>query len=54
MKKIKGVVVYQVGKTKVMGADVASTTEVIECVNKDAPAGTYEVPAGYKKVKGIK
>jgi hypothetical protein len=54
MKKIKGVVVYQVGKTKVMGADVASTTEVIECVNKDAPAGTYEVPAGYQKVKGIK
>ena len=54
MKKIKGVVAYQTAKTKVMGAEVGSTTELIEAGDKSAPAGTYELPAGYKKVKGIK
>ena len=54
MKKIKGVVVYQTAKTKVMGAEVGSTTELLEAGDKDAPAGTYDLPVGYKKVKGIK
>jgi hypothetical protein len=53
MKKIKGVVVYQVSKVSVMGADVTSTMELIECNDKPAPAGTYEIPAGYKKVKNV-
>jgi len=54
MKKIKGVVVYQTAKTKIMGAEVGSTTELIEAGDKAAPAGTYDLPAGYKKVKGFK
>jgi hypothetical protein len=54
MKKIKGVVAYQTAKTKVMGVDVASTTELLEAGDKAAPGGTYDLPAGYKKVKGIK
>jgi hypothetical protein len=53
MQKIKGVVVSQTGKMNVMGSDVTSTTELLECSDKDAPAGTYELPAGYKKVKGF-
>jgi hypothetical protein len=54
MQKVKGVVVYQTGMTKMMGAEVATTTELLECSDKSAPAGNYEVPAGYKKVKSIK
>jgi hypothetical protein len=54
MKKIKGVVVYQTAKSKVMGAEVGSTTELLEAGDKAAPAGTYDLPAGYKKVKAIK
>lgn len=54
MQKVKGVVVYQTGVTKMMGAEVATTTELLECSDKSAPAGNYEVPAGYKKVKSIK
>lgn len=54
MKKVKGVVVYQTTKAKVMGAEVGSTTELLEAGDKAAPAGTYDLPAGYKKVKAIK
>jgi hypothetical protein len=54
MKKVKGVIVYQTATVKMMGAEVTSTTELLECTDKPAPAGNYEVPAGYKKVKGIK
>ncbi len=53
MQKVKGVVVYQTGVTKMMGAEVTTTTELLECSDKTAPAGNYEVPAGYKKVKSI-
>lgn len=54
MKKVKGVVVYQTATTKIMGAEVTSTTEVLECSDQSSPAGTYDIPAGYKKVKTIK
>ena len=54
MKKVKGVVVYQTAKSKVMGTEVGSTTELVEAGDKAAPAGTYDLPAGYKKVKAIK
>ena len=54
MQKVKGVIVYQTAKVNVMGADMTSTTEVIECTDKSAPAGNYDIPAGYKKVKGFK
>jgi len=53
MKKVKGVVVQQTAVTKMMGADVTSTTEIVEYEDKSAPAGTYEIPAGYKKVKSM-
>ena len=51
MKKVKGVIVAQTSTTKVMGQDMTSTTELVEYADKDAPAGTYDIPAGYKKVK---
>jgi hypothetical protein len=54
MKKIKGVVVLQTSTVTMMGADVTSTTELLEATEKAAPAGNYDVPAGYKKVKGPK
>lgn len=53
MKKVKGVVVYQTAKVKMMGSELTSTTELIEAVDKAAPAGNYDIPAGYKKVKAI-
>jgi len=54
MKKIKGVVVLQTATVKMMGSEVTTATELLECVDKGVPAGNYDVPAGYKKVKGIK
>jgi len=53
MQKVKGVIVYQTAKISAMGADITSTTELLECSDKSAPAGNYDIPAGYKKVKGI-
>ena len=53
MQKVKGVIVYQKTQTKMMGADVTMTTELLECLDKSAPAGNYEIPAGYKKVKSF-
>jgi hypothetical protein len=53
MKKIKGVVVLQEATMNVMGAEVKSTTELLEAGDKSAPAGHYDLPAGYKKVKGM-
>lgn len=53
MQKVKGVIVYSTAKTNVMGADMTSTTELLECSEKAAPAGNYEIPAGYTKVKGV-
>ncbi|HPW17553.1 MAG TPA: hypothetical protein PLP83_04135 [Candidatus Aminicenantes bacterium] len=54
MRKVKGVVVYQTATTTMMGAEVASTTELLECSDKSSPAGTYDIPAGYKKVKAVR
>jgi hypothetical protein len=53
MQKVKGVIVYQTAKVKVMGSEVTSTTELLECSEKSAPAGNYDIPADYKKVKGF-
>jgi hypothetical protein len=53
MKKVKGVVVYSTSTVKMMGAEVTSTTELLEATEKDAPAGNYDIPAGYKKVKSM-
>lgn len=53
MKKVKGVTVLSTATIKMMGAEVTSTTELIEATEKGAPAGNYDVPAGYKKVKSV-
>jgi len=53
MKKVKGVVVFQTATTAMMGSEVASTTELIEVSEKSAPAGAYDIPSGYKKVKAM-
>ena len=47
--KIKGFQVATDLTGDVMGAKIHSTTEAVEIVEKAAPAGVYEVPAGYTK-----
>jgi hypothetical protein len=49
MKKVKGLTVLSSGTTSMMGTEVKSTQELLEVAEKSAPAGTYEVPSGYKK-----
>jgi len=49
MKKIKGLTVLSIGTTSMMGTDVKTTQELVEVSEESAPAGTYEVPNGYKK-----
>ncbi len=50
MQKVKGIPVYSVTEMSMMGAAMKSTMEVIELSDADAPAGTFDVPEGYKKV----
>ena len=45
--KIKGFQVATELTATVMGAEMRTTTEVVEIVEKPAPAGTFEPPAGY-------
>ena len=47
--KIKGFQVATELTADVMGAQMHTTTEVVEIVEKPAPAGTFEPPAGYTK-----
>jgi hypothetical protein len=49
MEKIKGIIVLQESSMSMMGTDVKSSQELMEVSDKTAPAGTYTVPAGYKK-----
>lgn len=49
MKKIKGLTLLSTGTMSMMGTDVKFSQELLEVSKKSAPAGTYEVPAGYKK-----
>ena len=49
-QKIKGIPVFSVTETQVMGSSVNSTTEILEFSEKDAPEGIFDVPEGYKKV----
>ena len=50
MQKVKGVPVLSVNTVSVMGNNVVSRTELLDYSEGDAPAGTFEVPEGYKKV----
>lgn len=49
MEKIRGVTVMTVNRSQMMGAEVTSTEELVEFADKPAPAGSYEIPAGYRK-----
>jgi hypothetical protein len=49
MAKIKGFQIATETKGEMMGAKINATTEVVEISKKDAPAGIYSVPAGFKK-----
>jgi hypothetical protein len=49
MRKIKGVHVYTVSKTSMMGQTITSTTELLEFKDGSAPANLLKLPAGYKK-----
>lgn len=47
--KIKGYHIATETTGDMMGAKIHSTTEVVEMTAKPAPAGTYDVPAGYAR-----
>jgi hypothetical protein len=53
MKKVKGVVVSSKAEVSFMGMNLKATSDLVDLVEKPAPAGTFEVPAGYKKVDKI-
>jgi len=50
MKKIEGYIVKMTMTMNMMGMNIKVRTNVLSITKKDAPAGTYTVPAGYKKV----
>jgi hypothetical protein len=47
MKKIDGISVKVERTTSMMGSESKSTEDVLSVESKEAPAGHYEVPAGY-------
>ncbi len=51
MKKIEGYVVKMVMTMDMMGMKIKVENNVLEISKKDAPAGTFTVPAVYKKVE---
>ncbi len=51
MKKVKGVTVLSVGEAQVMGATAKTTTTLLECSDKSAPAGIFDIPKDYRKVE---
>ncbi len=52
-EKIKGVPVLSVSTARVMNTDVKTTEKLVEQAEKSPPAGTYDVPKGYKEQKGF-
>ena len=48
-KKVDGLPVVTTGVANVMGKEIKTTSEVLKVETKDAPAGTYDLPKGYKK-----
>lgn len=49
MEKIKGVSVQTVSTANVMGASLKTTEELLEHKKATAPAGSFDIPAGYAK-----
>jgi hypothetical protein len=51
MKKIKGVPVESSTSATMMGTTIKSSGKLLEYSTKDAPAGIYDLPAGFTEVK---
>jgi len=49
LAKIKGMQISTEMNGEMMGAKIRAVMEVVEISKKNAPAGTYTLPAGYKK-----
>ncbi len=49
MRQIKGVQVESSHEMNMMGAVIKTSTELLEFAEKDAPAGTYVLPEGFKE-----
>lgn len=49
MKKVKGYWIAMEMSMNVMGADIKTSTQVVEITQKSPSADTYSVPAGYTK-----
>jgi hypothetical protein len=47
MRKLEGLVVEQQGVMTMMGNEVGTSERAISIENIEAPAGTYDPPAGY-------
>jgi len=51
MKKVKGIPVLTTTTMNMMGASVKSAQELMEFKEGNAPAGYFDIPAGYKKTE---
>ncbi len=51
MRKVQGMAVYSVREMGAMGTKIRSTTELVECVERPAPKGIFDLPLGFAKVK---
>ncbi len=49
MAKIKGVPVLTNTRSQLMGTEIVSSTELVECVEKPAPKGWYDVPSDFTR-----
>ena len=54
MKKVEGVPVLTTTTMNMMGANITSTTELLEFKETSAPEGTFDIPGGYKKTDAMK
>lgn len=52
-KKIEGIAIESQFKGEIMGNSMSVNNKIVELTQKDAPAGVYSVPAGYKKVEKL-
>jgi hypothetical protein len=49
LEKMEGITVLEKSSMKTMGTEQKYQEEVVSVEKKDAPAGTYDLPKGYKK-----
>lgn len=50
LEKMEGITVLEKSSMKTMGTEQKYQEEVVSVEKKDAPAGTYDLPRGYKKI----